>query len=181
MRYALCTTIKIMKHLKTLLLIIILPLSLRSKAQDNLNNSINAVTSTYFDIKNALVANDGNKAEAKAKEFIAALNKVTDKDMNPAQAAAWKTNINKLQYDSRHISETNDAEHQREHFAPLSQNFYAVLKAFKVNNSDIYEQYCPMKKVYWISETQVIKNPYYGTKMPDCGKTVQTLKAAKKG
>jgi hypothetical protein len=170
-----------MKLLRTIIpVLLMLPVFMKSNAQDNsVSNSINGVTGLYLDIKNALVSNDGNKAAAKAKEFITAVTNVSDKEMSAAQSAVWKKYINKLQYDSRHISETKDAEHQREHFAPLSQSLYAVLKVFKTNTSALYEQYCPMKKAYWISETAAIKNPYYGAKMLDCGKTVQTLKAGK--
>jgi hypothetical protein len=41
------------------------------------------------------------------------------------------------------------------------------------NNSEIresvYYQYCPMKKMYWLSKEETIKNPYYGSKMLTCG------------
>jgi hypothetical protein len=170
-----------MKILKTSFIIFILLLSFtRSKAQsDNLSNSIDALANAYFDIKNALVSGDGKKAAIEAKEFIDKINKVPDKEMNTLQSKSWGDYNNKLQYDSRHISETTDVEHQREHFAPLSKDLYTVLKALKANKMNIYQQYCPMKKVYWLSENSIIKNPYYGIKMLDCGKTVQTLKPIK--
>jgi hypothetical protein len=48
-----------------------------------------------------------------------------------------------------------------------------------MNTSTLYQQYCPMKKAYWLSETPTIKNPYYGKEMPTCGKTTETLGAVK--
>ena len=88
--------------------------------------------------------------------------------------------IDKLFYDTRHINESKSADHQREHFASLSKNLYEVLKAVRKNTTTIYEQYCPMKKTYWLSETEKIKNPYYGpTAMSTCGKTKETLAAVK--
>ena len=56
---------------------------------------------------------------------------------------------------------------------------YAVMKAFKSNDLVLYQQYCPMAKKIWISESSVIKNPYLGKKMPECGVTKEMLKAAK--
>lgn len=171
------TTLK-MKTFKTILLTLIcVSFFSSSRAQENKTNPISGVVNAYFDLKNALVAGDGNKAAAGAKAFMAELGKADIRNMDAAQTTVWKNYINKLKYDSRHISETTEAEHQREHLAPLSRNLFAVVKAFKSNSSTIYEQYCPMKKVYWLSESSVIKNPYYGSKMLNCGKTVATLKA----
>jgi hypothetical protein len=36
-----------------------------------------------------------------------------------------------------------------------------------------------MEKKSWISESAIIKNPYYGKKMIECGVTKETLKAGK--
>jgi hypothetical protein len=44
----------------------------------------------------------------------------------------------------------------------------------------IYYQFCPMendgKGAKWISKDETIKNPYYGSQMLSCGKTVETIK-----
>jgi hypothetical protein len=32
------------------------------------------------------------------------------------------------------------------------------------------------KGAYWLSESKVIRNPYFGEKMLDCGETRETLK-----
>jgi len=82
-------------------------------------------------------------------------------------------------FDARHISSVNAVDHQREHFASLSNNMYELLKALKSNTATLYEQYCPMKKAYWLSESQQIKNPYFGSQMPTCGKVTATLAPAK--
>jgi hypothetical protein len=37
-----------------------------------------------------------------------------------------------------------------------------------------------MKKATWLSETNAIKNPYYGKQMLTCGKTTETLAPASK-
>jgi hypothetical protein len=36
-----------------------------------------------------------------------------------------------------------------------------------------------MKKAAWLSETEEIRNPYFGNDMLECGKVTATLKAAK--
>ena len=45
----------------------------------------------------------------------------------------------------------------------------------------LYRQYCPMafdnKGAHWLSETEAIRNPYFGEKMLSCGQTKETLAA----
>jgi hypothetical protein len=169
-----------MKTLKTILFSIIMVLGFSYAKADQLalNTEINNVTKAYLGIKNALVTNNAHEAENKALEMFKALNTVPGKDMTAEQHKVWAEYVNKLLFDSRHISEHNAVDHKREHFASLSDNLFKVLKAFKLNNVTLYKQYCPMKKSSWISETAAIKNPYFGNgSMAECGTTKETLKA----
>jgi len=147
----------------------------QTRAQD-IAAPINKVTTDYIAVKNALFAGNGTSAQVAAKQLLASINAVPLKGMSADQQKVWATYTDKLQFDSRHISEVAKIDHQREHFESLSKNLFAVLKAFKVNTTTVYQQYCPMKKAYWISETATIKNPYFGSEMGDCGKTTETLK-----
>lgn len=168
-----------MKAIKTILLsVALLAVYIQANAQ-GIKPSLNNVFANYVSVKNALVADDGTAAKNKAKELNAKIAAISTKDMSASQQGVWKMYADKLNFDSRHISETTAIAHQREHFASLSKNMYEVLKAFKVNSAPVYWQYCPMKKQAWLSETSTIKNPYYGSEMEDCGKTTETLKAVK--
>src|SRR5579872_6463811 len=150
----------------------------RAKAVD-VKSSINSVLKSYLDIKNALAADNSKAANDAAKNFTTALKAVPAGQMDEKQKQVWQQYAEKLRYDGEHISESAAIAHQREHFGSLSSNLFAVLKAFKDNDLIVYKQYCPMAKQSWISESSAIKNPYLGKKMPDCGVTKETLKAAK--
>jgi hypothetical protein len=52
---------------------------------------------------------------------------------------------------------------------------FELVKGLMLHTTTLYEQYCPMKKATWLSETAAIKNPYYGSQMLTCGKTTETL------
>ena len=145
-----------------------------AKAQNN----INGITTAYFGLKNALATGNGTAAESGAKTLLAALS--APETLTADQQKIFNTYIEKLKYDTRHISEVNDIDHQREHFESLSKNLYEVLKGLKMNATTVYMDYCPMKKAYWLSETTAIKNPYYSDKaMATCGKTTAMLAAVK--
>lgn len=156
--------------------LVLIATAINVKAQTTAENN---VVTAYLDLKNALVADDGAGAEAKAKILNTQIAAVQVKDLPVAQQATWKSYVDKLSFDSRHISETDKIDHQREHFASLSKNIYAVIKASKANSTDLYLQYCPMKKANWLSDKNAIENPYYGKSMLDCGGVKETLKAGK--
>ncbi len=140
---------------------------------------MNSLITAYIDLKNALAADDVAAAQGKAKIMKSQVDAIQTKDMSADRQSVWKSYVDKLSFDSRHISESTSIDHQREHFASLSKNMYAIVKAFKVNKMVIYWQYCPMKKASWLSEKQAIENPYHGKEMLNCGSTKETLKAVK--
>jgi hypothetical protein len=171
-----------MKTLKTGLLILTLVItSIQIKAQEITGSgTVNNVVIAYLGVKNALTTDNNAIAQSKAKELLAAVNAVPMNKLSPDQHKIWMTYMEKLQFDSRHISESNALDHQREHFTNLSKNLYEVVKGLKLNTTVIYAQYCPMKKATWLSESTAIKNPYYGKQMLNCGKTTETLPAVTK-
>ena len=169
-----------MKTLKVISLMLVLALSISLVKATPPANNIDKITSAYLGIKNALAASNGTLAQAKGKELLDALSADPGKGLNTDQQKLLNSYLDKLKFDSRHISEVAKVDHQREHFESLSKNMYEVLKGLKVNTSTLYEQYCPMKKAYWLSESPTIKNPYYNDKeMATCGKTTATLGAVK--
>ena len=130
----------------------------------------------YIAIKNALANNDGTTAEVKANELAALLASRPDKGLNYQQWKFLASHLEQLTNDSRSIGSTSYVDKQRPFFAKLSKTMYTVLKALKINTSPIYEQYCPADKLYWLSETTTIKNPYHYTDdMISCGKVIDTL------
>lgn len=171
-----------MKTVKTLLLALTLIIaSTQAKAQELTGgNAINNVVTAYLSVKNALVSDNNTVTQSKAKDLLAAITAVPMGKLTPDQHKLWMTYMEKLQFDSRHISESAALDHQREHFSSLSKNLYEVVKGLKLNSTVIYEQYCPMKKATWLSETAAIKNPYYGKQMLTCGKITETLPAVTK-
>jgi hypothetical protein len=169
-----------MKTLKVILFLTFILSGFKQAKADppTLIAALNNVTKAYLGIKNALVSNNGAMAQSKAMEMITTLNSVPDKEMTADEHTLWLKYLNKLEFDSRHINESGAIDHQREHFASLSDNLFVILKSFNLNATALYREYCPMKKLYWISETATIKNPYYGNgEMSACGVTKETLKA----
>lgn len=151
--------------------------TLTTNAQDK--NNIDKITASYIGVKDALVGSNATLTKSRASELLAALTGQKVKGLQPKQIKLLNTYLVKLKYDSRHISETTVLDHQREHFESLSKNMYAMLSGLNMNSTTIYQQYCPMKKAYWLSDATEIRNPYYGDDMLECGTVKATIKAAK--
>lgn len=139
-----------------------------SFAQTSSKKDPSQLLTLYYDIKDALVGGNANTASAKAEDFVKTLNSVDINSFNEASRDA-------LLKDATHISESKDIKHQREHFAPFSDNMIALAKTVKLSAEPVYQQYCPMKKSSWLSNQQAIKNPYYGSAMLTCGSVKATL------
>ncbi len=141
-------------------------------------NQLKSVFDNYFSLKDALVKSDGNLASTKAKELLASIKAVEMGKLTTEEHMVWMKVMKDLAFDAEHIEETKDAGHQRDHFTSLSKNMYELIKVSK-SETPVYYQYCPMyndgKGANWLSKESGIKNPYYGSQMLTCGKTVETI------
>ena len=142
-------------------------------------NELQPVFDSYFELKDALVKTDGNSASVKAKTLLTAINNVKMDKLDMEVHMVWMKVLNDLKEHSEHIADTKDIKHQRDHFMDLSKKMYDLIKVSK-QETPTYYQHCPMandgKGADWLSKENTIKNPYYGSQMLTCGKTVETIK-----
>lgn len=146
------------------------------------NNQLKAVFDTYFAVKDALVKTDRNTASEKATLLLSAINTVKMETLSTDEHFAWMKVIANLKEDAEHIADTKEATHQRDHFLTLSKSIYELAKVSK-QETPIYLQHCPMandgKGADWLSKENNIKNPYFGSTMLTCGKTIETIETIK--
>lgn len=128
---------------------------------------------SYYEVKDALVATNAAKAKAKAADLLAAIGKVEVAKLS----AADKKALASAKTEATHIGESTDVEHQREHFEGLSKAVIQLSKSTKPAKT--YVQFCPMaaegKGAYWLSDKKAVRNPYYGAKMLTCGKVTEEI------
>jgi hypothetical protein len=111
----------------------------------------------YAALQKALAIDNAATAQKAAKGLVAALKEI------PGSADAIKA--------TTAISQTKDIAKQRKAYATLNEAIIKLFKAHKPENVMPYIHYCPMAKAYWLSDSKDIHNPYFGSKMPSCGKT----------
>ena len=142
-------------------------------------NQLKPVFDNYFAVKDALVKSDNKAASAKAKELEAAINAVKMDKLSMDAHMVWMKVMKDLKEDAQAIGAATDIAKQRDRFTGLSKNMYGLLKASGTEQT-VYYQFCPMmndgKGANWLSKESAIKNPYYGSQMLTCGKTVESIK-----
>ncbi|MEN9908978.1 MAG: hypothetical protein RLZZ540_2127 [Bacteroidota bacterium] len=154
----------------------IVPVSDAVKASVSTEGIINA----YLKIKNALAKDNGKEVAAASADFIKAVS-ATNADKIDKKLANKYSDITE---DAKKqagliVSNSGKIDQQRMYFAVLSKDITSLIATFG-SSQKLYQDYCPMynegKSGYWISEFKVIKNPYYGSEMLECGGMIKEIK-----
>ncbi|WP_158847341.1 DUF3347 domain-containing protein [Algibacter sp. L1A34] len=134
------------------------------------NGNSEMVLKGYFNLKDALVADDNAKAKELGATLVKSLKGLDISKYTDAEQEELNEIIEDAAEHAEHISESPMA-HQREHFKILSKDVTDMVAITGTANT-LYEQFCPMydKGSAWLSMSKDIKNPYYGSKMLNCGK-----------
>jgi hypothetical protein len=138
-------------------------------------NQLSTLLNAYYSVKNALIGSDATAAAAKAGELISAIGGIDMKALSAADHTAFMGTLDKLKKDAETIATSGKIETQRTAFSSLSNTIFTLAKTARLSAEPVYQQYCPMKKMYWLSNETAIKNPYYGKMMLTCGKVTETL------
>ena len=137
-------------------IIIMLAVSLMSGAAFSQNSE--TILGEYLKVKDALIKSDYKAANG----YSVSLQKAIE------ATEAFKEKESLLKAVQKMVKAT-DIEKQRMAFADVSTIMWKDVKNNSAIKEEVYYQYCPMKKVYWLSKEEAIKNPYYGSKMLTCG------------
>ncbi len=146
---------------------------------DAQTNELSNLLAKYFDVKNALVKSDAKLTSMQATELLTAAADVDMTKLPTKVHNVWMNVMKDISSDVKSISQTQDLKRQRMLFSTLSKNMYELMK-FSHPANEIYLNHCPMfndgNGADWLSAESGIKNPYYGSQMLTCGKTIETIK-----
>jgi len=142
--------------------------------------STEAIINSYLKIKNALSNDNSAEAAKVAADFSKAVEATkTDKIATELKDKYSKTTEEAKKQAALIVSNSGKIDQQRKYFAILSQKITSLIATFGTNKK-LFQDYCPMydqgKSGYWISEFKVIKNPYYGSEMLECGGMIKEIK-----
>jgi hypothetical protein len=137
------------------------------------------VFTSYVPLKDAFVASDTALVKSKAADVKKALSDVKGDLLSGEARDKWAEYLNGMDGALMEIQGTADIEAQRGAFSIFSNNLYNSLKSYGTAGIKAYYEFCPMafnnKGAYWLSESDVIRNPYFGSKMLSCGSVEETI------
>ncbi|TRW98965.1 DUF3347 domain-containing protein [Flavobacterium gawalongense] len=141
--------------------------------------SIDEIINNYLKVKNALTKDDTQNAGNAGKVLYATFNAINPSAIEAKLKKEYLDIADDAKEHAEHIGDNaGKIDHQREHFAMLSEDINDLIKVFGTKQK-LYQDFCPMynegKGAIWISETKEIKNPYYGSKMLTCGSMKKQL------
>lgn len=126
-----------------------------------------AVWHQYLNLRMALTEGDTEAASTAAEDIA----NFYDKERPGMKSLAIK------------IEEAEDLEAQRKLFADFTE-MVGPMFTEALGSGTIYKIHCPMafnnKGADWYSDVPEVRNPYFGDRMLNCGKVVETFKPTKK-
>jgi len=131
------------------------------------NSATSEIVDSYLQIKNALVSDSKDGAAKGASMMLMAFSNFDMSQLGEAQHKEYMEIYESAKEQAEHIVKS-PIDHQREHFETMSTDVNDLITLLGTDKT-LYVDYCPMKKVSWLSETKDIKNPFYGSKMMTCG------------
>jgi hypothetical protein len=147
-------------------------------ADANFSSGYEEAITHYLELKNALATDDAPGAAKHANALKETVEKVNTSSLEPGQKKIFDNNKENILEHAEHIGKNaGNIKHQRDDFASLSEDLAELVKMFG-SSQPLYGEHCPMagdnKGADCISETKVIRNPYFGKKMLECG-TVEKI------
>jgi hypothetical protein len=146
-------------------------------AQDKtLALSFNKSLGSYYNLKNALAKDNAEAAQKLASVLQADIKAVPHKGFaTNAQHELWMQQSSQMQQKLTELSTQSDLDLQRKSFKEISNAMVTMATELKINDKKAYVQYCPMGKYTWLNEVKEVQNPFYGSKMYDCGEVKATI------
>lgn len=152
-----------------------------TSVSEEVKSQIAETYKSYLTLKNALVEAKSVDAKKAAQSLKANAEKVASAPVEGEAKNFISEQVAMVNQHADQIAGSTDIEAQRSQLNMISSSLFSLIKATGANTEKTYYQYCPManneKGAYWLSESQEIRNPYFGDKMLTCGENKETLSA----
>ena len=126
--------------------------------------SLNALWQNYDGLEKAIFSANVATAKTSASKL--------------ADAAKTLKNFPAISTETQAIATSTTIDAQRKHFALLSKLLTPVFKSSGLTSGSLYVAHCPMYNggSDWLTAEKEVKNPFYGSQMPECGKITEAIK-----
>ena len=162
-----------------------------SKNSTAFNASFEQLLNSYFALKTGLTEYDTAKSNLAAKEMIGAADSLKTNEIKGDSTGTLKQTAadfaSTMSGSAKGLTGETDLVKKKREFALISEALYNLIRTVKYDRQKFYHQHCPMafndeEEAWWISNSNVIANPYLGKKHPkykatmmECGDITDSL------
>lgn len=142
------------------------------------NQQMSDILDRYFDLKDALVESNAEKATSMAEQFLSESKQVDASSLDTGSSALWDSYSEVIISRSEELIPITNVDQQRYHFEYISESMIEMVEMFQPVGYEIYHQSCPMVRdgsADWLSREEQIANPYHGSRMMRCGEVIRRL------
>ncbi len=151
------------------------------------NQSFTALLTSYYSLKDALVASDTVKANAAAASLIKNADSLKVNEIQGDTSGMIKETATvfaqTIGTSGNALTAEKGIEDKRKEFEMITDALWSLTRTVQYDGEKVYYQYCPMafdnKGAYWLSNSREIRNPYFGDKMLKCGEVADSLDYSK--
>jgi hypothetical protein len=150
-----------------------------SQHSDGFNQSFQKMLDNYYSLTDAFINWDTTAVNKAAMQLKTSVDSLQMQDLQKdtiifETAGSYWTNA---QSDLGKMIAKNTIAEKREVLNTLSDNLYNLFRTVRYDQAKVYWQECPMafnetESGFWLSKTDLVQNPYMGTKHPKYGKAM---------
>ena len=148
-----------------------------SKNSGAFTKSYDLLLSSYYSLKDALVASDSAKANLAATQLLVNADSLKVNEIQGDSTGVIKETAGSftstIHSSAEALQKESTLEEKRKEFEVISDALWSLTRTVKYDGAVVYYNHCPMafdnKGAYWLSNSAKIENPYFGDKMLTCG------------
>ena len=137
------------------------------------------VIDAYLQLKDAFVKDDEQATEKSTLLMAEKVIAVIPTKLEGEGLEAWHNHQAVYEAKLNEMQHIKGLDNKRSYFSHISELMYCTSISFGLKKGNLFATFCPMafdgKGAYWISDSKTIQNPYFGSKMPTCGKVKEEL------
>ncbi len=153
------------------------------KVPASFRGQLSSIYTGYLKLQTQLADDDLRKSIDAAVKLHETINTIDPTELEERTAGSWAAAKGQLDSALQGDLTKLSIEKLREQFEPLSLTMLGVVDNFgHASDGPLYRAFCPMafdnKGAPWLQSDKNIANPYFGAKMPSCGKIERTYEPA---
>ena len=137
------------------------------------------VIDAYLQLKDAFVKDDEQETEKAIILMAKKVAAVVPTKLEGEGLEAWQNHQGVYGTNFKEMLINKGLDNKRSYFSHISEIMYCTIKSFGLKQGKLFAIFCPMafdgKGAYWISDSKIVQNPYFGSKMPTCGEVKEEL------